>query len=80
MRRLLVQRGNEHETMEPLVSGVGNSTSSLRCPYSAGVAAVFRSLEFRSFFGNDSGQRGMLWNSCGNPISDRLISGNETKG
>ena len=37
MRRLLLQRGNEYETMEPLVSGVGNFTSGLCCPHSAGV-------------------------------------------
>ena len=80
MRRLLLQRGNEYETMEPLVSGVGNFTSGLCCPHSAGVAEILRNPKLRPLFCNDSGQRGMLWNSRGNPIFDWLISGNETKG
>ena len=80
MRRLLLQRGNEYETMEPLVSGVGNFAGGLCCPDSSGVAEIFRSSELRTLFCNNSGQWGMLWNSRGNPVFDWLISGNETKG
>ena len=50
MRRLLLQRGNEYETMEPLVSGVGNFTSGLCCPHSAGVAEILRNPKLRPLF------------------------------
>ena len=80
MRRLLLQKGNEYETMESLVSGVGNFTSGLCCPHFTGMASLFRHAQLRAVFLDSLGQCCRFWHSSGWLLPDWFILGEEKKG